>query len=217
MKQFFFFIFNVDVGVEQGSTLSLILSAFYFLPIFYIFEKKAKNLKILVSFLSFVYNGPFISQENSLEKMNSYLFYNYNIISSLLKQFRLIIKYGKTEVFYFSKFHRVLNPSFLDLSCLGGSVLHSKDTWHYLRFIFNKKLSFRQHVKFYLNKALSTVKCMKMLINSMYGLLSHQKCLLYKTCVLLITLYTFLLWHYYEALLAYPLKELRKMQRRATL
>jgi len=54
--------FNVNVGIKQGSTLFPILLAFYFSPIFHIFEKRAKNLKIPVSFLSFVDNRPLISQ-----------------------------------------------------------------------------------------------------------------------------------------------------------
>ena len=184
---------------------------------FYIFEKRAKNIKIPVSFLSFVGNGLFISQEKLLEKTKSYLFCSYNVISFLLKQFGFIIEHGKTEVFHFSKLHKVFNPLFLDLSCLGGPILCPKDTWYYLRFIFNKKLSFRQYVKFYLNKALLTVKCMKMLGNSICGLIFHQKYLLYRTCILLIILYGFLLQDYYKAPLTYSFKKLRKMQRRTTL
>ena len=64
-----------------------------------------------------------------------------------------------------------------------------------------------------MNKALLIVKCMKILGNSMSGLLLYQKHLLYRTCILLITLYEFLLWYYYKILLPYSLKELRKMQR----
>jgi len=177
------------------------------------FEKRAKNLKIPASFLSFVDDGLFISQGKSLEKTNSHLFCSYNIISSLLEQFILIIEHRKTKVFYFSRLHRIFNPPFLDLSCLGGFVLCPKDIWYYLGFILYRKLLFRQHVKFYLNKALLTVKCMKMLGNSMCSLLLHQKHLLYRTCILLITLYAFLLWYYYKTLLPYSFKELRKMQR----
>ena len=160
----------------------------------YIFEKCTKNLKIPVSLLSFVNNGLLVSQEKSLKKTNLFLFCSYNIISSLLIQFRLVIKYRKTEVFYFSRSHGVFNLPPLDLSLLGGTVLFPKDTWCYLGFIFDKKLSFHQYVKFYANKAISTVKCMKMLENSMCSLLPYQKQLFfYRIYILSIALYEFAL------------------------
>jgi len=53
--------FNVNVSVGQGSALSLILLAPYLSPIFHIFEKKVKNLKIPMSLISFVDNSLFVS------------------------------------------------------------------------------------------------------------------------------------------------------------
>jgi len=203
--------FNVDFGVGQGSALFPILLALYLSPLFHIFEKQAKNLKIPISFLSFVDNSLFISQEKSFEKTNSVLFCSYNIVSSLFNQFSLIIEHRKTKVFHFSRLHEVFNLPSLDLSCLGGSFPYPKDTWHYLGFIFDRKLSFHQYVKFYTNKALSTVKYMKMLGNSTHGLLLYQKQLLYKKCVLSIALYRFFLWHYNNTPLSYLLNELNKM------
>ena len=58
---------------------------------------------------------------------------------------------------------------------------------------------------------------MKMLGNSLKGLIPTQKWLLYRSCGLPIALYSFQLWYYNKALLSYPLKKLRKMQRRATI
>jgi len=55
--------FNTDVGIGQGFALSLILSALFIAPIFYIFKKRINNLKIPVLFLLFVDDGLFISQE----------------------------------------------------------------------------------------------------------------------------------------------------------
>ena len=89
------------MDISQGFILSPILSALYLFSIFHIFEKRVKNLKISVSFLSFVNDRLFISQEKSLEKTNSYFFCSYNIISFLLEQFGLVIKHGKTENFTF--------------------------------------------------------------------------------------------------------------------
>ena len=106
--------------------------------------------------------------------MNSYLFCSYNIISLLFKQFGLVIEHEKSKVFHFSRLHGLFNLPPLDLSLCRGSVLKHKDTQRYLEFIFNKKLSFQQHIKFYSNKALLIVKCMKMLGNFTQGLLPHQ-------------------------------------------
>ena len=167
--------FNTDIGVEQGSALSAILSALYISPIFHIFEKRIKNLHILVSFLSFVDDGLIISQEKTLEKTNAFLFYSYSIILSFLKQYSLIIKYRKSDVFHFSRSFGLFNPSLLDLTFIRGPILCPKETWKYLGFIFDKKLSFLQHISFYSNKALSTIKSMKILGNSTRELLSLQK------------------------------------------
>ena len=177
--------FDVDIGVKQGF-------AFFFL-FFHIFEKRLKNLNISVSSLFFVDNELLILQEKSLEKTNAFLFCSYNIILSLLNQFGLVIKYRKSKVFHFSKSHRLFNLSSLNLSPLRKPTSHLKDSWRYLGFIFNRKLSFQQHINFYSNKVLFTIKCIKILGNSTRGLLSHQKQLLYL------------------------LKELRKIQYRAVL
>ena len=94
--------------------------------LFHIFEKQVKNLKIQVSFLSFVNNGLLISQEKSLEKTNLFLFCSYNIVSFLLDQFGLVIKHRKTKVFHFTRSHSIFDPSLLDLSTLRGPVLTPK-------------------------------------------------------------------------------------------
>jgi len=122
-------LYNVDIGVGQRSALFPILSALYLSPIFHIVEKHLKNLKIPVSFLLFVNDGLFISQHKSISVSNANLYCSYNIISTLLIKFRLILKHGKTEVFYFSRVCRVFNPPPLDLTPLSGSVLLSKTMW----------------------------------------------------------------------------------------
>jgi len=52
--------FEVNVRVEQGSALFLILSSLYFSLLLFILENRFKNLNILISILSFVDNGLFI-------------------------------------------------------------------------------------------------------------------------------------------------------------
>ena len=209
--------FNVDVGVGQDSTLSPILSVLYLAPILYILEKHLKILKIPISILSFVNYGFLIAQSKSLTISNNFLFCSYRVISSLLKKFGLILEYGKTEVFHFPRSNGVFDPSLLDLSALGGPILCPRNIWRYLGFIFNRKLSFCQHINHYANKAILTVKCIKILRNLVCGLIPHQKQLLYRSCILPIALYSFQLWHYNKVPLLYPLKTLNKIQRRAAI
>ena len=200
-----------DVNMGQDSVLSPILSALYLSLFLYILEKHLKNLNIPVSIISFIDDGLFISQSKSFYTSNSHLFCSYNVMTKLLKKFGLIVEHSKTEVFHFNKSHGVFNPPPLDLMPIEGTILWPKNTWKYLGFIFDRKLSFHQHVNFYSNKVMSTVKCMKILGNSNWGINLIQKCLLYRTYVLPIALYRFQLWFYNHALLSYHLKILEKM------
>jgi len=124
-NNFIFPLFRADVGVEQEFILSSVLSTLYISPIFYIFEKRAKNLtpNIFITFFFFINNGLFISQKKIYEKSNALLFCSYNIITSLFDQFILMIEHGKYKVFHFSKLARVFNLSPLDLSLLEGLLL----------------------------------------------------------------------------------------------
>jgi len=172
--------------------LFLLFFQLYILCRFSIFlKKKLKKLKIPISILSFVNDRLLIAQNRSLTVSNSLLFCSYHIVSSLLEQFRLIIVHGKMKVFHFSRSHGNFKLPALDLMQLGGPILWPKNTWQYLEFIFDRKLTFWQHVDFYTNKAMSTIKCMKMLRKSSRGLIPTQKQLLYRSCVLPVTLYGF--------------------------
>ena len=210
-------LFEVNVGVGQGSALSPILSLLYLSPLLFILENRLKILNILISILSFVDNGLFICQNKSFHIYNSHLFCCYNILSNLLDSFGLVIEHSKTENFHFSRSQGIFNPPPLDLSPLGEPTLRPKDLWRYLGFIFNQKLSFHKHIDFYANKAISTVKCMKLLGNSSRGINPLQKHLLYRCCTLPIALYGFQLWFYNRAPTSYHLKALNKMQRRAAI
>ena len=157
--------FEVNVEVGQGSALSPILSALYLSLFLYILEKRLKNLKIPISILSFIDDELIIAQNKSIDISNAHLFCSYNILLKLLIDFSLVIKHGKTEIFHFNRSYRIFNPLPLNLSLLGGLSLCSKNTWKYLDFFFDQKLTFHQHIDYYLNKAMSTVKCMKLLGN----------------------------------------------------
>jgi len=210
-------VFDINVRVGQGSALSPILSSLYLSLFLYILEKRLKILKIPVSILFFVDNGLIITQNNSFDISNSHLSCSYNVLSKLLNSFSLIIEHSKTEIFHFSRSQGIFNPPPLDLSPLGGPILRPKDSWKYLGFIFDRKLSFHKHIDYYANKAISMVKCMKLLGNSSQGISPLQKQLLYRCCILPIALYRFQLWFYNKALLSYHIKVLDKIQRRAAI
>jgi len=209
--------FEINVGVGQGSALFPILSTLYLSLLIYIIEKRFKNLNLRISILSFVDDGLFIVQNKSFTISNSHLYCSYNILSKLLDSFGLIIKHSKTEIFHFNRSHGPFNPPPLNLSPLGGPILRPKDSWKYLGFIFDQKLSFHKHIDHYANKAISMVKCMRLLENLSRGISPLQKRLLYRCCALPIALYGFQLWFYNKAPLSYHMKTLNKMQRRAAI
>ena len=167
--------FKINIGVGQGSALSPILSALYFTPFLYILEKCLKNLKIPISILLFIDDGLIVAQNKSLDISNTHLFCSYNVLSKLLDNFGLIIKQAKTENFHFNRLHGIFNPPPLDLLPIGGPTLCSKDTWKYLSFIFDRKLTFHQHINHYSNKVILTVKCIKLLGNLSRGINPIQK------------------------------------------
>ena len=112
-------IFEVNISVGQGSTLSSILSALYLSPFLYILEKRLKNLNIHIYI---------ISQNKSIDISNSHLFCSYNVLTKLLDKFSLIIEHLKTEIFHFNRSHGFFNPPLLDLSTIGGLTLCLKDS-----------------------------------------------------------------------------------------
>ena len=113
-----------------------------------------KNLNLPISILLFVDDDLFIVQNKSLNISNSNLFCSYNILSKLLDSFGLIIEHSKTEIFHFNRSHGPFNPPPLDLSPLGDPILKPKESWRYLGFIFDWKLSFHNYIDHYTNKAL---------------------------------------------------------------
>jgi len=185
-------MFDTNMGVGQGLALSSILSAIYLSLIIKTFKKRIKNLKenILTDILSFVDNGLLISQEKSYFLFSFFLLCSYNIMSKILLDASLIMEYSKTKLFYFTRVQHPLNSS-IDLTPIEGPVIFPKPILYYLGFYFDCKLNFHFHTHFYATKCLSTLNTMKMLGNSSCSLLSIQKHLLYRTCILPIVLYRF--------------------------
>ena len=129
--------FDINIGIGQGSALSPILSALYLSPVFHSLEKRLKILKISISIISFVDDGLFVSQRKSILHSNANIFCSYNIISSILLKYGLIIEHEKTDIFHFSRSHGTFNPPPLNLTLIGGPLLLPKETWRYLGFIFD--------------------------------------------------------------------------------
>ena len=127
---FIFPFFKANISMIRDPHFLLFFLYFTLLPFFIYSKKDLKNLlfPIIISILAFVDNGLFISQEKSYDKSNANLFYSYSIISSLFKQFSLVIKHDKSEVFHFSRSTENINPPPLDLGPLKELVLWSKDT-----------------------------------------------------------------------------------------
>jgi len=127
-NDFSFPIYEVNVGVSQGSALSPILSTLYLSPLLYILEKHLKNLNISVSLISFIDNSLIISQNKLIDILNSQLFCSYNVLSRLLIKFGLNIKYLKTETFHFNRSHRMFNLPPLNLLSIRGPILCPKSS-----------------------------------------------------------------------------------------
>jgi len=164
--------FATSVDVSQGSALSPILSAIYLTPIIKTFKKRIKNLKenISTDILSFVDDGRLISQKKSYELSSAFLLSSYNMISRILLDTGLVMEHSKSEVFHFTRFQHPSNPS-INLTSVGGPILHPKPIWRYLGFFFNCKLNFHHYVHFYATKYLLTLNAMKMLGNSSRSIL----------------------------------------------
>ena len=149
-----------------------------------------KAQPFLLFFWPFIFHCFSMFLKNLLKKS----IYFYFIVTILFLLFWInsvwLLNMRKLKSFIFPDLS-VFNSSPLDLSSIGGPMLIPKTTWQYLGFILNRKLIFCQYINFYTNKALFIVKSMKMLGNSTHELLLYQKCLLYKTCVLFIVLYSF--------------------------
>ncbi|KXN85215.1 hypothetical protein AN958_11580, partial [Leucoagaricus sp. SymC.cos] len=114
----------------------------------------------------------------------------------------------KSEVFNFSRIPGDDNPS-IDLGFApftSSSPLKPQEFWRYLGFYFDRKLTFNKHICYWSTKALSSVHAMKMLGNSTCRLLPHQKQLLYRSCIVPLTIYGCRLWYFSGAKIVSKLK-----------
>ena len=78
--------------------------------------------------LSFVDDRLIIAQNKSILSSNAQLFCSYNVLSNFLTDFSLVIEHEKTKIFHFNRSHGAFNSPPLNLTPLGGPILHSKDS-----------------------------------------------------------------------------------------
>ena len=211
--------FPSSVGVGQGSAASPILSALMVAPVLFLFDEAAVREGIDVTALSYVDDGLLVVQGKDWDYCYDHLRRAYAIIFQVMTDMGLELEHGKTEVFHFTRRHNDIPPP-LDLGFApftGDTPLCSRLTWRYLGFWFDRRLSFKAHVKFYSTKAFTTVRSMGMLGNSARGLTADQKRLLYRSCVVPIMTYGFRLWFFSRARVKSLLSLLNKAQRKASL
>nr|BAB32470.1 Pol-like protein Pol-2 [Tricholoma matsutake] len=204
--------FTADVGVGQGSALSPVLSALYLTPIMKLFRRS--DIGRDVDLMSYVDDGTLIARSPQLEDNIPLLKTAYGWIFQAFTSLGLVLKHNKSEIFHFSRARR-FTPLPIDLGFApytGNTPLKPKVTWRYLGFFFDRKLSFKEHTRFYSTKALTTARAMGMLGNSVRGLTPMQKRLLYRSCVVPIMPYGLRLWHFKGARVKGVIKTLAQVQ-----
>ncbi|KAH9933219.1 uncharacterized protein BXZ73DRAFT_23130, partial [Epithele typhae] len=92
----------------------------------------------------------------------------------------------KTEACHFSRKPARTDPT-LDLGeapFTGETPLKPVEVLRHLGFYLDRRLTFRQHVRYYGSRAASTAQSMLMLGNSVKGLQPKQRRTLYVMCIL---------------------------------
>jgi hypothetical protein len=208
-------LFDCSVGVGQGSALSPALSGLYLALVIHSFYHLVIPMNINVSFLSFVDDGLFITQSTSLSTNNSELEVAYNVTHDLLRDSGLVVEHDKTEIFHFDRSND-FEPLPIRLSRF-DITLTPKTHWRYLGFYFDRKLTFKEHVRFYSTKSFTLATALRMLGNSNRGLLPKHKRLLYWSCVVPVMTYGSRLWYQPHLPTKGHLDLLRRTQRKAAL
>jgi Reverse transcriptase (RNA-dependent DNA polymerase) len=207
--------YAADVGVGQSSALSPVLSALYLAPVIKLFVAHIVARK--TDLMSYVDDGLLITCARWLEDNLQPLREAYGWMHQAFEAIGLVLEHSKSEAFHFSRVRANLALP-IDLGFAphtGDSPLRPKDTWRYLGFFFDRKLSFREHIRFYSTKALTTVNAMGMLGNSVRGLTPMQKRLLYPSCVVPMMTYGLRLWYFKGARVQGSIKALSQVQARA--
>lgn len=130
----------------------------------------------------------------------------------------LTMEHTKTEFFNFDNGRSITAPQSIDLGYApyrGSTPLLAKQYWRYLGFFFDRKLTFKEHIRRYTNKGLSAANALRSLGNSVWGMTPEHRRLLYRVCVLPIATYGFRLWYHRSAQIKTALKPFHVMQNKA--
>jgi hypothetical protein len=204
--------YAADVGVGQGSALSPVVSALYLAPVIKLFLRSPESLG--VDIMSYVDDGTIMAQNKRLEDNLPALARAYGWIVRAFTSLGLVLEHDKSEVFHFSR-SRGFRALPIDLGYApftGATPLRPKPVWRYLGFFFDRRLLFKEHIRFYTTKALTSVKSMGMLGNSVWGLDPMQKRLLYRSCVVPVMTYGLRLWYFKGARVKGTIKALAQVQ-----
>jgi hypothetical protein len=94
---------SADVGMGQGSALSLVLSALYLAPVIKLFKSQVAHLNCDV--LSYVDDRTLIVQAKDWGSNLDHLREVYGIVFNLFKHFRLVLEHDKSKLFHFTCKH----------------------------------------------------------------------------------------------------------------
>jgi hypothetical protein len=110
--------------------------------------------------MSYVDDGTFIVSSWKVEDNLPLLKEAYGFVHNAFSSLGLVLEHDKSEAFHFSHAQRFSNPAIdLGFAPYGEATpLKPKPIWRYLGFFFDRKLLFREHVRFYSTKAFTTVK-----------------------------------------------------------
>ncbi|KAJ3499655.1 hypothetical protein NMY22_g19489 [Coprinellus aureogranulatus] len=208
---------QADVGVGQGSALSLVLSALVVAPIMKLY--RIKEVGLGTTLITFVDDGTIAAQTDSIEMNCRMLYHAYAFIHALFTAAGLVLEHDKSGAFHFTRARsgadRPIDLGFAPHT--SATPLRPKKFWRYLGFYFDQRLTFAEHIRYYSTKALTTVMAMRMLGNSTRGLSPKNKRILYRACVVPIATYGHRLWFYEGAKNVGALKTLSSMQRKAAI
>jgi hypothetical protein len=147
--------FPSDVGVGQGSALSPVLSVLCLAPVLKLFSRSVVGRQ--VDLMSYVDDGTFIVSAGRVEDNLPLLKEAYGFIHNAFSSLGLVLEHDKSKAFHFSRVQRFSNPAIdLGFAPYGEATpLKPKPVWRYLGLFFDRKLLFREHVRFYSTKASS--------------------------------------------------------------